>query len=135
MSLNNAPAILADTGTVENKKVTHRYRRRFVIRTIKNGQVKIHGRTYKPSARWMEYNGCLDGMRYVFGLYWTGNELEPFVSLWGSEKVYRGWEECDEAHSRLPEVVYSEEPQNWYSPWVWWYTVNVDKNQQDTRSR
>ena len=52
-----------------------------MIRTIRNGQVKINGRIFKPDRRWMEYDGRLDGMRYTFGLYWSGQRMLPFVQL------------------------------------------------------
>ena len=44
-------------------------KRNFVIRTIRNGQVKINGQIFRPEEMWMPYDGRLDGMRYVFGLY------------------------------------------------------------------
>ncbi len=64
-------------------------KRRFVLRTIKNGSVTINGKTFKPDEQWMKYDGRLDGMRYAFGLYYTGDKWEDkFVNLWGSEKAY-----------------------------------------------
>lgn len=89
--------------------------KRFHIRTIKNGQVKILGHYYHPDNTHMQYDGRLDGMRYAFGLYRIGDEddkLEPFVCLWGTEKAYRS-----ECHT------------DWYGPecidghfyWYWWH--------------
>jgi hypothetical protein len=64
-------------------------KRNFVLRTIRNGQVKINGRIFRPDNLWMEYDGCLDGMRYAFGLYWEGDTMLEFVGLWGSEETYK----------------------------------------------
>ena len=64
-------------------------KRNFVLRTIRNGQVKINGLIFRPDKRWLEYDGRLDGMRYAFGLYWRGDEMEPFAELWGTEETYR----------------------------------------------
>ena len=101
-------------------------RRLFVIRTIKNGSVKIFGKIFKPDAKHMEYDGRLDGMRYVFGLYWVGDHWnDGFVFQWGTEQMYRAshqpdFEDDDSEYSRCwkaaPEVVDS------HFPWAWWYS-------------
>ena len=93
-------------------------KRRFVIRTIKNGQVKILGKVYHPNSHYMEYDGRLDGMRYAFGLYYDcKGELEEFVSLCGAEKAYKapGDEDIDWPD---PECV------DGYYHWAWWDTEN-----------
>jgi len=81
---------------------------RFVTRTINDGKVKIYGREFYPSEQWMKYDGRLDGLRYIFGLYQIGEKLEDFVFLWGPEDKDFG-----------PEVVDSK------LDWAWW---NVRKN-------
>jgi hypothetical protein len=63
--------------------------RRFVIRKIKNGQVKIFGRIFIPDEIWMKYDGRLDGLKYAFGLYSDGGKYLPFVNLWGPEQNYK----------------------------------------------
>jgi hypothetical protein len=55
---------------------------------IRDGTVRINDLTFRPTNRWLEYDGRLDGMRYTFGLYWTGDEMEPFVYLWGTEEDF-----------------------------------------------
>jgi hypothetical protein len=74
-------------------------RKRFVIRTIRAGSVKIHGRVFRPNERdgCQPYTGQLDGQKWAFGLYWgppswdqyDANGLASFVSLWGDEAFYR----------------------------------------------
>ena len=101
-------------------------KRRFVIRTIKNGQVKILGRIFKPTNKWLEYDGRLDGQRWAFGLYWRGDEQLPFVALWGTKEAYvaayeeETWTEYCETERFTPDMVYSEERKNWYYPWATW---------------
>jgi len=101
-------------------------KRRFVIRTICNGQVKILGFTFRPSNQWMEYDGRLDGMRFAFGLYYTGDVREPFVYQWGTEAAFRApyltseiaklnGVEQDENYWPGPECVDD------YFPWIFWY--------------
>jgi hypothetical protein len=84
---------------------------RHVVRLIKDGRVKIYDHYYYPSVRWKEYDGRCDGMRYYFGLYWSGDKLEPYVSMWGSERYWkeRRWSEIG------PELVAGK------FPWKWWY--------------
>lgn len=53
----------------------------FVDRTIRNGTVRIYGRTFAPDGLHMAYDGRCDGLRYSFGLYERGGELEPFVNM------------------------------------------------------
>lgn len=107
-------------------------KRRFVIRTIKNGQVKIFGRVFKPTDKWLKYDGRLDGQRYAFGLYWSGDEMLPFVELWGLEEAYRSasddeaWKNYCKSHSYPPDVVYDEKLHGWYYPWATWVTETTE---------
>ena len=92
-------------------------KRNFVLRTIVDGKVQIDGKVFVPSSRFMEYDGRLNGMRYAFGLYWCSDELEPYVSLWGTEEAYRavGAPEYDDMEWPGPDAV------DGYFPWAWWY--------------
>lgn len=77
----------------------------FVTRTIKDGRVKIYGRIYRPDNCYMTYDGRLDGMRYMFGLYYRSDgELEDFVYLGCMEGSRTFGPECVEGHF----------------PWMWW---------------
>lgn len=82
-------------------------RPRFVMRTIRNGAVKLYGHTYKPFQEpfLQEHEGC----RIAIGLYWyppttpdnpsrgfpknyNGSDdigLWRCASLWGTESEYR----------------------------------------------
>ena len=98
-------------------------KRNFVIRTIRNGEVKIFHKIFVPSDQWLEYDGRLDGLRVVFGLYWNGNEWEDgFVCLWDTEKDFNIVLETDE---EFQEWLVDEEGStvglvDGYYPWLWW---------------
>ena len=102
-------------------------KRRFVIRTIKNGQVKIYGRVFKPSEQWLEYDGRLDGQRWAFGLYWNGDKMLDFVELWGTEEAYiaaykdETWEAYCKAWPIMPGCI-QDENGVWTYPWATWVT-------------
>lgn len=73
---------------------TRRKPRTFVLRTIRNGCVKIRGKIYKPEHDANIYNG----LRGAFGLYFGPPDYETydyqgveteFVILWGGEKNYK----------------------------------------------
>ena len=54
-----------------------------VLRTVKNGRVKIFGRYYTPYDKHKPYSGELDGVRGYFYKYKFCN----FVAFWGTEKM------------------------------------------------
>lgn len=68
-------------------------RRRFVLRTVRKGRVRIMGATFeiRPcNATSRPYDGRLDGLRMAFGLYWQGPSWNSgYVDIWGTEKAYR----------------------------------------------
>jgi len=71
----------------------------FAIRTVKNGRVKIGGVYYVPTNP--DYDDALEGLRYAFGRYWTGDKLyrnkdgKSIVCLWGTEHDYKTGEDRD----------------------------------------
>ena len=79
---------------------------KWVIRTIRNGRVKIAGNWYYPSEKFREYKGTLDGSRYVFVRY----PGENYVYMWGSEKAYK--DKSVKAGPELIDGVYN---------WMWWH--------------
>ncbi len=83
---------------------------RFVVRTVRQGTVVIAGRTFRPDENFLAYDGRLDGMRFAFGRYHSGDDWLPFVQLWGTEAAFIG------VSSGIPgpEVV------DGTLPWVWW---------------
>lgn len=95
--------------------------RHFAIRTVKNGKVKIQGKSFTPSEQHQRYDGELDGLRYVFGLYhnYANGELQ-FISLWGSEQFYKTG-----IDQQPPEVI------DGTLPWIWWNEVNNQKELND----
>ena len=60
---------------------------RKVMRTVRNGQVKIYGRYYSPPLN----DGRFEGNKYQFALYHIGSELEKKVSLVCSVAMLEIW--------------------------------------------
>lgn len=95
----------------------HRYPA-FVDRTVRNGTVRIYGRTFVPDTVHMAYDGRCDGLRYSFGLYERSRGLEPFVnqhSLAGSSE-----DEDEDAVMRGPHCV------DGTYPWLFWYAIEAE---------
>lgn len=112
-----------------------KYKKNFVIRTIKNGRVKIHGRYYYPNNVYEEYDGRLDSMRYAFGLYYIyleeGYELQPYAQLWGTEEMYKA---VNEDQDKLTSL-FENDPQivDGAYPWIFWKTKDYQKQQEENR--
>lgn len=104
--------------------------KKWVVRTIKDGQVQIYGEIYVPSRKHMQYDGRLDGMRYVFARYRSPrNEVtiwEPFVRLWASEETAHAIERQEE-YENGPECV------DGYFPWGWWYRLDVAHTKKEAQ--
>ncbi len=68
----------------------------FVVRTVRNGRVKIFGNIYKCPAE-PDSGGRFEGNRYAFGLYWHivqsddeyTYQLIDHVQHWGTEAYYK----------------------------------------------
>ena len=63
---------------------------RFVIRTVRNGQIRFDHQLWIPQ----EATDRLNGMRFVFGVYVEGSYTNPvkrldLLCLWGSEAAYK----------------------------------------------
>ncbi len=56
----------------------------WALRKVRHGFVKIGGVRYYASDNHREYNGECDGQWFLFGRYFTGDKVEPYVHLWGS---------------------------------------------------
>lgn len=87
---------------------------KFVERTIRNGEVTIYGRRFRPQDDFMKYDGRLNGQRYVFGLYPISTEdvmkgyISKYVFCWGA---------ADES-KRDP---WGDELVDGTFPWQFWY--------------
>ena len=88
-----------------------------VCRTIRNGSVRINGKTYFPSDRWKEYDGRMDGIRCAFGVYFVGDRQQGHIALWGTEENYK---ESGKETSCLPDMSFGLVGNSY--PWYWWYT-------------
>ena len=107
-----------------SRKEKYMQKRNFVIRTIRNGEVKIFHKVFVPSAKWMEYDGRLDGLRVAFGLYWSGGKwLDKFIYLWGTEKSFNTTFEGDEEFQEWLTTKEATAPDlvDGYYPWAWWH--------------
>lgn len=92
--------------------------KRWAIRTVRNGRVKIGGRYYRPQERYFAYDGRCEGHRFLFGRYpapWLPGGYEPHVCLWGTEEACRSG--GDEGHANAPHVVDGS------LPWAFWDEV------------
>ena len=90
-----------------------RNKHRWVVRTVKQGKVRIYGVDYKVSEQHTAYDGRLDGLRFLFARYWEGDNLLPTVFLWGLE-------------SEAKSGVFEAEPPyqvDGYLPWGWWHSA------------
>ena len=98
-------------------------KRNFVTRTIRNGTVKIDGKIFAPNSRWVEYDGRLDNLRPTFGLYWTGDKLEDYISLWGTEGKFNVEFETDEEYRKWLGSGEKDAPDlvDGCYPWTFWY--------------
>lgn len=111
--------------------------RNFVIRTVKDGRVKIGNTYFYPENKYEEYDGRLEGMRFAFGLYakvyglsfgggkppvsYRGEEYEPVITLWGTEEEF---EQKNVAVSP-PYAV------NGRLPWMWWFAEHADADDME----
>ncbi len=96
-------------------------KRRFVLRTIKNGKIKINGKIFKPFIgslvhQNIEYDGRLDDRKFAFGLYWNGEIQAPYVQMWGHEALYKAKDEdtFNREYDNRPDVI------DGIFPWTWW---------------
>ncbi len=97
---------------------------KFAVRTVKDGKVKINGRYYAPKEGSPD-PAPLEGHRFAFGRYFTGNEPsrgrdgKTFVCLWGSEAYYRLTDPEDyEKGDFGPHIV------NGYYLYEWWDEID-----------
>lgn len=100
------------------KRVKHKPR--FVIRTVRNGEVKVLGWYFTPRE---PYTGELDGKRMAFGIYYTGDTMMDTLFLWGTEAMYSAssTEEYKEAYKNQPNIDISGTIH-----WQWW-DVNYER--------
>lgn len=100
-------------------------KRNMVLRTIRNGKVKINGVWFTPTVREHEtsipYTGQLDGQRWAFGLYYGPKNYETFdengwnrrvVFMWGSKEAYHDLDNDWPGDNCI----------NGYFQWDWWDT-------------
>jgi len=99
------------------KEINHR--KNFVIRTIRDGKVKVFGHWFKPKE---EYSGELDGQRWAFGIYYTGDIMMDTLYLWGTEDLHRALNDNKDEFSRL----YNLQPNvtsDGIIHWTWWEVI------------
>jgi len=92
-------------------------RPRIIRRTIKDGKVRVFGRFFYPSSKYMEYDGRLDGLCYIFGLYYENGELLDKISLIAMDGKPTRFDpnNPDTYRENQPEVI------DEYIPWLFWY--------------
>jgi hypothetical protein len=87
----------------------------FAIRTVRNSQVKIRGCVFAPETPAPQ----LEGKRMAFGLYHVGGKFENFVSLWGTQELYRSVKD-DVAYTAEWEKYVELCTKDGYFIWEWW---------------
>ena len=100
----------------ELRKVNNK--KRFVIRTIKDGAVRVFNHRFTPRE---PYDGQLEGQRMAFGIYYMGDMMLDTLFLWGTEAMYTAETE-EEYHNQ-----YLDQPNvdiRGVIHWVWWEVVN-----------
>jgi len=98
--------------------------KRFAIRTVKDGSIKVFGMTLVPIDARNQYDGRFEGHRLAFAMYYIGKERQPFVSLWGTERDYR-------CHSEdMPDWGKPPVCMNGVFEFAWWETVEETARRQ-----
>lgn len=87
-----------------------------VIRTVRDGRVRIKGHDYMPDSQHLAYDGRLDGLRFAFGTYSNRDDL---VCLWGTEAAYRDRGAIEDG----PHVVDGR------LPWMFWRLSDGDDDE------
>ena len=84
-----------------------------VLRTVKNGKIKIKHKYYAPIA---PYDGRFEGKRLGFGVYDNLPPGRDFVCLWGTKEMFeaKNKEEYDKAWDNNYTC------ENGIFKWVWW---------------
>lgn len=82
-----------------------------VTRTVKNGSVTINGIAYYPQNRYVEYDGRLEGKRFLFGLYGDMLWQRAYVYLWGTEEYSKT--RTDDAYERMKRLLVVDGAYNW----------------------
>jgi hypothetical protein len=102
---------------VSSRALPLRELRRFVIRTVRDGRVRINDRLYAPDEEHTVYDGRLEGLTLAFGLYRGRPDM---VCLWGTEEKYQAVNN-DEAYAAACE----SEPErvDGAYPWMFWHEV------------
>lgn len=95
--------------------------RRWFRRKVRNGRVRIAGKTYVPDTRHVLYDGRLDGEKLVFARYVTGSKIESVISLWGTPAMADAANDAqiasaDRANPACVDGRY---------PWQFWHLVEV----------
>lgn len=99
-------------------------RKKFVLRKIRDGRVRIYGHDYAPKEPLRPEH---EGQKALFGTYRGyegGEEFLPFVALWGSEAEARDYRPDGEFD---PTGLAEGENGVRYFAWCWWNRVAADE--------
>ena len=90
--------------------------RKWFIRTVHKGRVRIMNTIYAPDETHMAYDGRLDGLRFLFGRYrYYGTPGSPrLLALWGTEAACRDQAAAEE---------YGPECVDGKLPWYFWHEM------------
>lgn len=99
----------------------YKFHRKWHVRMIRNGRVRIMGHEWAPSEEYLAYDGRLDGLRMMFGTYACLDSVgavyfERFMEMWGTEEQAKRLNSLD-----LPEPHRVGD----YYPWSTWRVVEA----------
>ena len=84
---------------------------RFVIRTVKDGKVKVYGEYFVAKRPIPSH---FEGLRFAFGRYKTGDEYLPLLNLWGTEAEFKD-------HNIDEHQIYCDD--EGFLMWQWWKPI------------
>lgn len=94
-------------------------RPRSFIRTVRHGRVIINGKTFVLRSD-VPPTG-LECKRFAFNIYYAGDKIESFISLWGSEENFRALgrseEEFDATYNDDGKILAPDGVLHW----TWWH--------------
>lgn len=88
----------------------------FAVRTVRNGRVKIGGEYFYPDT---ELPSRFDGKRFAFGRYIGPSGYEPYINLWGTEKLFTDKTRSKDLYNRETNIITN---QNNEFEWHFWRT-------------
>lgn len=105
--------------------------KRWGLRKIVDGKIRLGGKVFRPDEHHREYKGELDGTWWLFGRYpgYTPKDDRESICMWGSKQFADA--QTEEEITRLFEI----EPNiiDGYFCWEWWREVSTYNEVRTTK--